>query len=226
MNAFRRSGIYPFDSGAVDYSWLVTNLNPMEREQERQINNLVMDAIVHEPNPNAYTMSRSGKVDPNEMVVDPVEGAVVPIQQATEPTDEAQQDRTNTTMIENLTKACNNRILNDPDKVTEVDKTTGEELVCIQPKVSLKTEDGTVIGTVPVVMIPVKHGSKYVSKAAKKLKEKEDEITKMLEEKGRKQKQGTENIRRYVSKAQSGNEALDYFAKKDEERKRQIQEKE
>ena len=178
-----------------------------------------MDAIVHEPNPNAYTMSRLGKVDPNEMVVDPVEGAAVPIQQAMEPTDEAQQDRTNTTMIENLTKACNNRILNDPDKAMEVDKTTGEELVCIQPKVSLKTEDGTVIGTVPAVMILVKRGSQYVSEAAKKLKEKEDEVTKMLEEKGRKRKQGTENIRHYISEVQSGNEALDYFAKKDEERK-------
>ena len=94
-------------------------------------------------------MSGSGKVDENQTVVDPVEGAAVPIQQATEPTDEAQQDQTNTMMIENLTEACNNRILNDPDKVTEVDKTTGEELVCVQPKVSLKTEDGMVIGTVP-----------------------------------------------------------------------------
>ena len=144
---------------------------------------------------------------------------MVPIQQATEPTDEAQQDQTNTTMIEILTKARNNRILNDPNKVREVDKTTGEELVCLQLKVLLKTEDGKVIGTVPAVMIPVKCGSQYVSEAAKKLKEKEDEVTKMLEEKGRKRKQGTENIRRYVSKAQSGNEALDSFAKKDEERK-------
>ena len=65
VNAFRRSSIYPFDSGAVDYSRLVTNLNPMEQEQERQINNLVMDAIVHEPNQNAYTMSGLGKVDEN-----------------------------------------------------------------------------------------------------------------------------------------------------------------
>ena len=65
-----------------------------------------------------------------------------------------------------------------------------------------------------------------MSEAAKKLKVKEVEVMQMLEEKNRKRKQGSENIRRYVMKAQSGNEALDYFAKKEEERKREIQEKE
>ena len=33
------------------------------------------------------------------------------------------------------------------------------------------------------------------------------------------QKQGNENIHCYVTKAQSGNEALDYFNKKEEEKK-------
>ena len=102
----------------------------------------------------------------------------------------------------------------------------GDEVLCVQLKVSLKTEDGTVIGTVPAIMIPVKRGGQYISKAAKKLKEKEAEVTRTLEEKNWKRKQGSENIRRYISKAQSGNEALEYFVKKDEERKRQIQEKE
>ena len=82
------------------------------------------------------------------------------------------------------------------------------------------------IGTVLAIMIPVKQGAQYISEAAKKLKEKEAEVTRTPEEKNRKPKQGSENIRRYVSKAQLGNEALEYFVKKDEERKQQIQEKE
>ena len=42
-------------------------------------------------------------------------------------------------------------------------------------------------------------------------------VTKILAEKGQKRNQGTENIRLCVSKAQSGNGALEYFVKKDEE---------
>ena len=110
--------------------------------------------------------------------------------------------------------------------MTEINLTTGEESVCVQPKILLKTEDGMVVGTVTVVMLPVKRGSQCVSKAVKKLKEKEAEVMKILAEKGQRRNQGTENIRRCVSKAQSGNEALEYFVKKDEEWKRQIQEKE
>ena len=110
--------------------------------------------------------------------------------------------------------------------MTEVNPRMRDEVLCVQPKVSLKTEDGTVIGMVPAIMIPVKRGAQYISEAAEKLKEKEAEVTRTLEEKNRKWKQGSENIRRYVSKAQLGNEALEYFTKKDEERKRQIQEKE
>ena len=102
----------------------------------------------------------------------------------------------------------------------------GDKVLCVQPKVSLKTEDGTVIGTVPAIMIPDKRGAQYILEAAKKLKEKEAEVTRTLEEKNRKCKQGSENIRRYVLKTQSGNEVLEYFVKKDEERKQQIQEKE
>ena len=70
----------------------------------------------------------------------------------------------------------------------------GDEVLCVQPKVSLKTEDGTVIGTVPAIMIPVKRGAQYISEAAKKLKEKEAEVTRTLEEMNQKQKQGSENI--------------------------------
>ena len=123
-------------------------------------------------------------------------------------------------------KPENNERINDPDRVTEVNPRVGDEVLCVQPKVSLKTEDSTLIGTVPAIMIPVKWGAQYTSEAAKKLKEKEAEVTRTLEEKNRKRKQGSENIQRYVLKAQSGNEALEYFAKKDEECKRQIQEKE
>ena len=42
----------------------------------------------------------------------------------------------------------------------------------------------------------------YISEAVKKLKEKEAKVTRALKEKNRKWKQGSENIRRYVSKAQ------------------------
>ena len=123
----------------------------------------------------------------------------------------------NAEVIKNLTEARNNERINDPDRVTEVNPRTGDEVLCVQLKVSLKTEDGTVIGTVPTIMIPVKRGAQYISEAAKKLKEKEAEATRTLEEKNR--KQGSENIQRYILKAQSGNEALEYFTKKDEERK-------
>ena len=39
-------------------------------------------------------------------------------------------------------------------------------------------------------------------------------------------KQGSENIHHYVTKAQSGNEALEYFNKKEEEKNQELQEKE
>ena len=54
--------------------------------------------------------------------------------------------------------------------MTEINLTTGEESVCVQPKILLKTEDGMVVGTVPVVMLPVKRGSQCVSEAVKKVK--------------------------------------------------------
>ena len=245
-NAFRCSGIFPFNPVAVDYSRLVTNLNAQERAEEQQIQKLVRGAIEHEPNPNAYTLSGSGKVNEDETIIEPAKVAAVPVERAMEPVDEAKtnkkqnearnnenqnkarnnENRMNAEVIRNLTEARNNERINDPDRVTEVNPRTGDEVLCVQPKVSLKTEDGTVIGTVPAIMIPVKRGAQYISEAAKKLKEKEAEVTRTLEEKNRKRKQGSENIRRYVSKAQSGNEVLEYFTKKDEERKRQIQEKE
>ena len=128
--------------------------------------------------------------------------------------------------VKNLTEMRNNAILNDPDRVTEFDPNTGVEQILVQPQIALKTEDGQLVGTVPAVMIPVKRGAQYVSEAAKKLKQKEDEVTKMLAEKNRKHKQGSKNIRRYVTKAQSRNEALQYFNKKEEEKKRELQEKE
>ena len=182
----------------------------------------------------------------DETIFEPAEVAAVPIERAMEPVDEARnnenrnkagnngnrnkarnnENRMNAEVIKNLTEARNNERINDPDRVTEVNPKTGDKVLCIQPKVSLKTEDGMVIGMVPAIMIPVKRGAQYISEAAKKLKEKEAEVTRTLEEKNRKRKQGSENIRRYVLKAQSGNEALEYFAKKDEERKRQMQEKE
>ena len=103
--------------------------------------------------------------------------------------------------VKNLTEMRNNAILNDPDRVTEFDPNTGVEQILVQPQIALKTKDGQLVGTVPAVMIPVKRGVQYVSEAAKKLKQKEDEVTKMLAEKNRKCKQGSENIRRYVTKA-------------------------
>ena len=231
-NAFRRFGIFPFDPEAVDYLRLITNLNEQEREEEHQMQKLIQNTIEHEPNPNAYTLSGSGKVNDNETIVEPAEAAV-PFQRATEPADGAKsneyqnkprnenqnkpqknQTKLRNDEIKNLTEARNNKLMNDPDRVTEVNPRTGDELLCVQPRVSVKTEDGTEIASVPPVMIPVKRGPQYVSEAAKKLKEKEAEVTRTLEEKNRKRKQGSENIRRYVSKAQSGNEALEYFAKK------------
>ena len=216
------------------------------RQREQQIQKLVRGTIEHEQNPNAYTLSGSGKVNEDETIFEPTEVAAVPVEQVMEPADNAKtnenqnearnnenqnearnnRNRMNAEVIRNLTEARNNEQINDPDRVTEVNPRTGDEVLCVQLKVSLKTEDGTVIGTVPAIMIPVKRGAQYISEAAKKLKEKEAEVTRTLEEKNRKQKQRSENIWRYVLKAQSGNEALEYFAKKDEERKWQIQEKE
>ena len=66
------------------------------------------------------------------------------------------ENRMNAEVIKNLTEAQNNERINDPDRVTEVNPRTGDEVLCVQPKVSLKTEDGTVIGMVPAIMIPVK----------------------------------------------------------------------
>ena len=85
--------------------------------------------------------------------------------------------------ITNMTERRNNAILNDPHRVTEVDPDTGAEQIIVQPQVAVKTEDGQVIATVPAVMIPVKKGMQYVSEAAKKLKKKEEEVTRMLAEK-------------------------------------------
>ena len=82
------------------------------------------------------------------------------------------ENRMNAEVIKNLTEARNNERINDPDRVTEVNPKMGDEVLCVQPKVSLKTEDGTVIGTVPAIMIPVKRGAQYISEAAKSLKRK------------------------------------------------------
>ena len=128
--------------------------------------------------------------------------------------------------MKNLMEMRNNAILNDPDRVTEFDPNMGVEQILVQPQIALKTEDGQLVGTVPAVIIPVKRGVQYVSEAAKKLKQKEDEVMKMFAEKNRKHKQGSENIRHYITKAQSGNEALEYFNKKEEEKKCELQEKE
>ena len=88
-NAFRRSGIFLFDPVAVDYSQLVTNLNPQEWAEEQQIQNLVRSAIEHELNPNAYTLSGSVKVNEDETIFEPAEVAAVPIERAMEPVDKA-----------------------------------------------------------------------------------------------------------------------------------------
>ena len=308
-NAFKRAGIFPFDPNEVDYSQLVAPLNSAEKETETI------------PECHPYTLSGSGIVDENEMVVEPVDAPNVPragadapnvprvgadapnvprvgadapraeaeariddaqpltsaiddaqpstsaindaqpstsaiddaqpstsaindAQPSTSAIDDAQPStsRTNTPHgigsvassavepaqpgITNMTERRNNAILNDPHRVTEVDPDTGAEQIIVQPQVAVKTEDGQVIATVPAVMIPVKRGMQYVSEAAKKLKKKEEEVTRMLAEKNRKWKQGSENIRHYVTKAQSGNEALEYFDKKEEDRKRELQEKE
>ena len=175
-NAFQRSGIFPFDPAAVDYSRLVTNLNAQEQAEEQQIQKLVRGAIEHESNPNAYTLSGSGKVNEDETIFEPTEVAAVPIEQVMETADNAKtnenqnearnnenqneaqnnRNRMNAEVIRNLTEAQNNERINDPDRVTEVNPRMGDEVLCVQPKVSLKTEDGTVIGTVPAIMIPVK----------------------------------------------------------------------
>ena len=68
-NAFRRSGIFPFDHNAVDYSRLVSTLNPIEERQELEIHNLVLEAVKHDN--SGYTLSGSGKVDENETIVEP-----------------------------------------------------------------------------------------------------------------------------------------------------------
>ena len=90
----------------------------------------------------------------------------------------------------------------------------------------IKTEDGEIVGEVQPSMIPQKRGRDYVSEAVKKLKTKEEEVTKLVMEKKTKRKQGSENITRYVSNALSGNEALDWFQKKEEEAERAKVEKE
>ena len=88
--------------------------------------------------------------------------------------------------MRNLMEMRNNAILNDPDKVTEVDPDTGVEPILVQPQIAVKTEDGQVVGTVPAVMIPVKRAMQYMSEAMKKLKKKDEEVTQMLAEKNRK----------------------------------------
>ena len=60
--------------------------------EEQQIQKLVRGAIEHEPNPNAYTLSGSGKVNEDETIFKPAEVAAVPIEQAMEPVDEAQNN--------------------------------------------------------------------------------------------------------------------------------------
>ena len=105
-NAFRRSGIFPFDPAAVDYSRLVTNLNAQEWAEEQQIQKLVRGVIEHEPNPNAYTLNGSGKVNKDEIIFEPTEVAAVPIEQVMEPADNA---KTN----ENQNEALNNENQNE-----------------------------------------------------------------------------------------------------------------
>ena len=182
-NTFRRSGIFLFDPVAVNYSQLITNLNAQEWVEEQEIQKLVRGAIKHEPNPNAYTLSGSGKVNKDETIFEPAKVAAVPIEQAMEPVDEAKtnenqnearnnENRMNAEVIKNLTEAWNNERINDPDWVTEVNPKMGDEVLCVQPKVSLKTEDGTVIGTVPAIMIPVKQGPSISWRLQKSLKRK------------------------------------------------------
>ena len=81
-NAFRRSGIFLFDPVAVNYSQLITNLNAQEWVEEQEIQKLVRGAIEHEPNPNAYTLSGSGKVNKDETIFEPAKVAAVPVEQA------------------------------------------------------------------------------------------------------------------------------------------------
>ena len=61
-----------------------------EWAEEQQIQKLVRGAIEHEPNPNAYTLSGSGKVNEDETIFELAEVAAVPIERAMEPVDEAQ----------------------------------------------------------------------------------------------------------------------------------------
>ena len=114
--AFRRSGIFLFDPVAVNYSQLITNLNAQEWVQEQEIQKLVRGAIEHEPNPNAYTLSGSGKVNKDETIFEPAKVAAVPVEQAMEPVDEVKtnenqneaqnnENRMNAEVIKNLTEA-------------------------------------------------------------------------------------------------------------------------